>query len=103
MIIKKKLGEGVWCKYKGKIEFLIRVFKISEFDFEEKSSAKTIMNNFIYCLVDWKGITEEDGKTGFKCTKENKEYLYNYYTETREFIFGEIKKQQEELEKSIKN
>ena len=36
MIIKKKLDEGVWCKYKGKIEFLIRVFKISEFDFEEK-------------------------------------------------------------------
>lgn len=103
MNIKKGLDKGVWCKYKEGIEFLIRVFKISEFDFEEKSSSKTLMNNFMYCLADWKGITEEDGKTKFKCTKENKEYIYNYYIETREFVFGEIKKQQDELEKSIKN
>ena len=103
MIIKKKLNEGVWYKYKGKIEFLIRAFKISELDFEETSTSKSIMSNFMYCLVDWKGLTDEDGKTEFKCTKENKEYLYNYYAEVREFVFEEIKKQQEKLENSIKN
>lgn len=103
MIIKKKLDEGVWCKYKGKIEFLIRVFKISEFDFEEKSSAASLLNNYLYCLVDWKGLTDDDGKTKFECTKENKEYLYNYYTEIREFVFEEVKNQQDKLEKSIKN
>lgn len=103
MIIKKKLDEGVWCKYKGKIEFLIRLFKISELDFEEKSTAKTIMSNYMYCLVDWKGFTEEDGKTEFKCSDENKEYVYNYYAEIREFVFEEIKKQQDKLENSIKN
>lgn len=103
MIIKKKLDEGVWCKYKGKIEFLIRLFKISELDFEEKSTAKTIMNNYMYCLVDWKGFTDEDGKTEFKCTKENKEYVYNYYADVREFVFKEIKGQQDKLEASVKN
>lgn len=102
MLIKKKLNEGVWCKYKGKIEFLIRMFKISELDFEEKSTAKSIMNNYMYCLSDWKGFIDEDGKE-FKCTKENKEYLYDYYTEVRDFVFAEIKKQQDKLEKSIKN
>ena len=103
MIIKKKLDDGVWCKYKGKIEFLIRIFKISELDFEETSSGKTLLNNYMYCLVNWKGLTDEDGKTEFKCTDENKEYLYNYYNEIREFVFNEVKSQQEKLEKSIKN
>ena len=103
MIIKKKLDDGVWCKYKGKIEFLIRIFKISELDFEETSSRKTLLNNYMYCLVNWKGLTDEDGKTEFKCTDENKEYLYNYYNEIREFVFNEVKSQQEKLEKSIKN
>ena len=103
MNIKKKLDEGVWCKYKGKIEFLIRVFKITELDFEEESSGKSVLHNFMYCLVDWKGLTEEDGKTEFKCTDENKEYLYNYYSEIRMFVFDEIKNQQEKLDGSIKN
>lgn len=103
MIIKRKLDKGVWCKYKGKIELLIRIFKISELDFEEKSSAKTLLSNYLYCLVDWKGLTDEDGKTEFKCTDENKEYLYNYYNEIREFVFEETKKQQDKLDKSIKN
>ena len=104
MIIKKKLKEGVWCKYKDKVEFQIRLFKFSKLKITAIDNiTEGLAEKFCYCLVDWKGVFDEDNKTEFKCTPENKNYIYDYYEEVREFIFEKIKAQQDKLEKSIKN
>lgn len=94
MIIRKKDIESKWYKYKEKVEFLIRPFKNSEINLDEGDYGK---QQFLYCLVDWKGITEEDKTTVFKCNKENKELFFDYYTEIVLFIRDTL----EELEKSI--
>ena len=101
MIIKKKNMNGKWCKFEGKVEFLIKPFKFSKFKMEDVS--KGLKEKFIYCIADWKGITEEDDKTEFKCTVANKEHIYDYYDKVREFVFKHIQGIQEDLEKSLKN
>lgn len=101
MKINKKIKESKWCKFEGKVEFQIRPFKFSKFKLDDVSAG--LKEKFIYCLTDWKGLTEEDDKTLFKCTTENKELLYDYYDNVREFVFAEVQKQQDKLEKSIKN
>ena len=102
MIIKKKVLDGKWCKYEGKVEFLIRLFKFSEFKLNE-NTALSLKERFMYCLMNWKGIKAEDDKTDFECTTENKEHMYDYYDKVREFVFEQIQKQHDKLEKSIKN
>lgn len=101
MKISKKIKDSVWCKYEGNVEFLIRPFKFSQFKLEDVS--KGLHEKFMYCLVDWKGLTEEDGKTKLKCNQEHKELIYDYYDAVREFIFKQIQSMQEKLEKSLKN
>lgn len=101
MKISKKIKEGKWYKFEGKVEFQIRPFKFSEFKLDDV--AQGLKGKFMYCVEDWKGLTDDDEKTPLKCIDENKEFIYDYYDKVREFIFEQIQKQQDELEKSIKN
>lgn len=101
MKINKKIVNSIWYKFEDKVEFQIRPFKFSEFKLDNISTG--VRDQFVYCVTDWKGLTEEDNKTAFKCTTENKEFLYDYYENVREFVFKQTKKQQEDLEKAIKN
>lgn len=101
MKINKKIAESKWCKFEGKVEFLIRPFKFSEFKLDDVSIG--LRGQFVFCVVDWKGLTDEDGKTEFKCTTENKEFIYDYYENVRNFVFEQTKQQQEGLGKAVKN
>lgn len=101
MIIRKKDIESKWFKYKGGLEFQIRPFKSSEHVFG--SNRDIVKLKFVYCLVDWKGLTDDDGKTPYKCTKENKEYLYDYYEEVSVFVIEKLVELQTNLDNAIKN
>lgn len=104
MIIKRKLLEGKWYEFEEGIEFLIRPFKFSEYRLKNKDDVmKSLKAKFIFCLVDWKGINDEDDKTVFKCTNENKGLLFDHYNEVREFISEKIGKIEEDFNKSLKN
>lgn len=106
MIIKKEIDGKQWCKFKGNVEFLIRPSKFSELDvvaFKEGNFNRVALGKFLYCIVDWKGLTEEDKKTKLECSKENKEMIYDYYNDVRLFILNSIKKVESDLDKSLKN
>lgn len=101
MIIKKKNLDAKWFKYEGKVEFRIRPFKFSEATLEK--IAIGLRDQFVFCVVDWRGIDDEDGKTPFKCTDSNKKYMYDYYKSVREFVQGKLEDIQDKWDKELKN
>ena len=44
------------------------------------------MEQFMYCLVDWKGLNENGKK--MPVNDDNKKYLYDYYNDVRDFVIG---------------
>lgn len=103
MIINKKNTEAEWFKYganNSKIEFLIRPFRFSIMKLDDVS--KGMFQQFVYCIVDWKGINGEDEKP-LKCDDENKEYLYDYIDDVRDFVFKKQEILKARIEKQLKN
>lgn len=90
-----------WEKFNGKVEFLIRMFPFSELNGLEKIG-KLLSEQFCYCIVDWKGLTDEDDKP-LICDDENKLFLYDYYEDVRNFVFEKIKLLNEKEVKNLKN
>jgi len=90
MKINRSLNKEKWCKFEGKVEFLLKKYPWSELTSVEKIG-KTMADQFCYCIVDWKNINDEDDKP-LVCNEENKLYLYDYYEDVRNFIFEELRK-----------
>ena len=101
MIIRKVNTKGTWFKYEGKVEFLIRPFKFSKFDLKDISAG--LMEQLVFSVLDWKGLLEEDNETIFKCNDKNKEYIYDYHVDLREFVFEKLKELHDSLGKDLKN
>lgn len=101
MIIRKKDLEAKWYTFNKDVKLLIRPFKFSKFKLEDIENS--LLEEFDYCVVDWKGIFEDDGKTPYKCNKEHKLELFDYYNPLRIFVALENRKARDELEKSLKN
>lgn len=103
MIIKKNNKEGKWCKFDKGVEFRLRLFKYSKLNLEIEETTEGLIERFLYCVEDWKGIFEEDGKTPLKCNSENKINIFDYYRGVREFVFTEIIKMELGMGKAVKN
>lgn len=101
MKISRKIKMEKWEKFNGKVEFLIRMFPFSELNGLEKIG-KLLSEQFCYCIVDWKGLTDEDDKP-LICDDENKLFLYDYYEDVRNFVFEKIKLLNEKEVKNLKN
>ena len=89
MNINKKDAEAKYYKYKGNIEFCIQPFKFSDLNLRDTNS---VFDQFASCLISWKGLNE--GDKPFECNDENKLYMYNHYSEVREFVFSKISSSQ---------
>ena len=61
-----------------------------------------MLQQFVYCLVDWKGLIGEDDKP-FECNDENKAYIYDYYADVRDFVFNQQTVLKETIDKQLKN
>jgi hypothetical protein len=101
MKINRKISVEKWEKFSGKVEFLIRRFPFSELSGLEKVG-KLLSEQFCYCIVDWKGLVDEDDKP-LICNDENKLFLYDYYEDIREFVFDKIKLLNQKEVKETKN
>lgn len=98
-----KLEEPVWVSYDDKIKFLIQYLppdkmrelrkqatekRVAEGQLIEKINREKLEDLIIdVCLIDWEGLTTEDGKK-FEPTKENKILLIKKITEFAVFIDG---------------
>lgn len=99
MNISKKNTEAVWFKFgktNSEVEFLIRPFKFSVMKLDDVSHG--MAEQFRHCIMDWKGLNDDDNEgKPLECNDENKEFLYDYYDDVRDFVF----KKQEILKKKI--
>lgn len=101
MKINRKMKTEKWFKFGGDVEFLLRRFPFSELNSIEKVG-KLMADQFCYCVADWKNILDEDGEL-LICNDENKLYLYDYYTDIRNFVLESMKSMEEEEVNSKKN
>lgn len=86
--------------FDGDVKFEIQPLKFSNVRLDD--STTSIKNQFTYCLCGWKGLTDEDDKE-FEYNEKNKEYLYDHYSNVREFVFECVNKLQEKLDGDLKN
>ena len=106
MIIRKKDISGKWYEYEQGVEFFIKPFKFSKLSMnfgKDENLVEELEESFMFCLKDWKGIIGDDGKTEFKCTDKNKQTIFDYYIDLREFVFDKIKELHGNLGKERKN
>lgn len=101
MKINRKLTIEKWEKFDGEVEFLIRRFPFSELSGIDKVG-KLLSEQFCYCIVDWKGLVDEEDKP-LICNDENKLFLYDYYEDVRNFVFEKVKLLDEKEVKETKN
>lgn len=85
MIIEEDKFEGNWYEFDGETKFNIKAYDFSIIDIEDEIS-NIIKYRFMYCLIGWDGLVKKDGSV-FECNEHNKELLYNYYDNIRDFIF----------------
>lgn len=101
MIIKKNITKEKWFTYEdSKVRVCLRLFNFSKMSV--KDMKKALKEKYMFCLTNWEGLINEDG-TKFECNTENKEFVYEYYNDIRNFIFKGINELDQELAGEIKN
>ena len=94
MKIKKSAVKTNWFKYNETVQFNLKPFpfssvKVSDFD-------ATLWEQFKFCVVDWKGLEDEDGKK-LKCDEENKQFIFDFVPELREHVFASVRTYNEKI------
>ena len=103
MKINTKSDKGIWFDYPEdeEVKFLIRPYPMSQLNLE-LSEVEAGLNELQYCLVDWKGMYDEEGKP-LECNKDNKTYIFDYYLKVRAFVKEKITELMFDIEKQLKN
>jgi len=94
-----------WFELDKDEKYLIRPFPTSQgifFPETPEEIGATGLKKFIYCVVNWVGLENEDG-TPFECNDENKTFIYNYNDEITNFILIKIHSFNVALKGEIKN
>ena len=98
MLIIDKSIENKWVEYDKGIEVFIQPLDTNNYKVTEEAEFN-IEDQFIACVLDWKGIV--DKKTGKKLTVNdlNKKFLFKHSPELVAFVFNEVTKLNEEIVK----
>ena len=107
--IKNKSIKGVWVPFPDDkdVQILIRpfsLFTMTKMPNEDDVDFTEFWNIFNYCVVDWKGINDEDNKP-LKCNEETKKIVYDFDQELVGFIVEQSSNAREGLVsgKAVKN
>jgi len=105
MKINKKVLDKEWFDFeKGDIKarFEIRPFPLSLMKNVDDSTFATLCAQLVYSVTAWEGITHENDKV-LECNDENKELLFNFDDDVREFIFGKMAEMRDRIKSGLKN
>lgn len=106
MKINKKKGNSIWFGYKdeenGECEFLIRPLPYSSLKIDQEKVMEGLLESFKYCLSDWKGIVDIDD-VELECNEINKQFIFDFYDEIREFIFEKARELSRKNDVELKN
>lgn len=86
MKINTKKADAVWFDFDETIKFKVRRLPMSAMKMDIKDPMENSCYEFNYCLVDWAGITEEDNNTEYPCNDDNKQYIFDYYSNIVAFV-----------------
>ena len=86
-VLKKSKINGEWINYEkdDSVKLKVRPFPTNDSSILRSGNPGEVNNEqiwdvFNYCIMDWKGIVDEDGKA-LECTEDNKRSLFIYDTE----------------------
>lgn len=91
----KKAIEQKWVEWEKdkEVQILVRPFPASQTmimaDMSKEERGSINWKIFDYCVLDWKGFVDENDKP-LKCTKENKQMIFDYDREFIVFAVNEI-------------
>ena len=99
--LKMKADKEKWFDYDEDIAFLIRPFPLSERAILPRINNiyELMYKEAEYCLVDWKGIIDDDDKP-VKCIDKNKAFLLNFCSDYVKFITDKSSELVESLSES---
>jgi len=87
IVFNRKKMKNKWFEFDDDVSFLIKPFPLSERALSPSGTniIEIIMKQAEYCLVDWKGIVDENNKP-IKCNEENKRFILDFSDELATFI-----------------
>lgn len=80
--------EPKWFELNKNTKFQIRPFPFSVMT--STDVMPLMLEQFKYCLLDWEGVHKEDGKTKLPVNDKNKQLIYDFYQEVREFVLEKV-------------
>ncbi len=102
MKINTKLHKGSWFEWEDGVELKLRPFPISQMtpDLTEMELGQKM---FLYCVVDWKGIIDEDTDKQVRVSDKMKAYLYDHFPALTNFVAITITAMMDKESKLVKN
>ena len=105
MKLNLKALEKQWYTLKGEdgteVSFCIRPFPLSKIKTIKQADIKGLWMEFDYCLTDWKGIEVVDEE--FKVNKKNKQIMFDFKVDVREFVFKKAQTALDSTSEQLKN
>lgn len=94
MKVNKKAAKQKWVELDTDkdTKFLIQPFPLSRGHYiptDDSSIYLHMKERFIYCIIDWKGIVDEEDKP-LKCNDENKDFIFEYVSQISSFIINKV-------------
>lgn len=95
MKINLKLAKAKWIKNPDdpELEIKIRPFPMSQgmwFPDSQEDIMEYSWKRFNYCVMDWKGIIDENDKP-LPCNEKNKKYIFDYVQDVMMWVSVEIR------------
>ena len=105
----QKTAKGEWIVFPEdeEVQILVRpfsLFNLTRLPSEDDFNFKQFLEIYDYCVLDWKGIQDDEGKP-LKCNDENKKMVFNFDQELVLFVVNESTKLRDKIltEKEVKN
>ena len=86
-----KLDKGNWVEWEDGVKFLLRPFPLTLMP-KSDIGMEQMLEMFVYCLLDWEGLEDEDNDKPIPCNDETKKYMFDYDAEIRDFVSNTISK-----------
>ena len=106
---KQKIAKGKWTTFPedDEVQVLIRpfsLFNLTKIPTEVDVDFTQFMDIYNYCLLDWKGIQDNQGND-LKCNDDNKKLVFDFDQELVLFVVNECSKLRQDVlsGKAIKN
>lgn len=104
MRIDTNLTKGKTVEWEDGVKFLLRPYPMSQLRISDKVELQMeqMLKMFKYCVVNWEGLEDEAGKL-VDCTDKTKQYIFDHFSDIRDFVSENITKAMTAEDRELKN